>query len=88
MTGAGLSLVFPFCRLHSAFPYAFLNSFLHHLLDFIPLDFSLQATILCDYSYQIALNIKVILAIQTNDVKNECRRVPYAFRIVFPRFER
>ena len=39
MTGAGLSLVFPFCRLHSAFPYAFLNSFLHHLLDFIPLDF-------------------------------------------------
>ena len=31
--------MFPFCRLHSAFPYAFLNSFLHHLLDFIPLDF-------------------------------------------------
>ncbi|WP_417409930.1 hypothetical protein, partial [Hominenteromicrobium sp.] len=66
MTGAGLSLVFPFCRLHSAFPYAFLNSFLHHLLDFIPLDFFMDNPI-------IALNVRFFNAVRRKSRKNRDR---------------
>lgn len=34
-------MVLPFCCLHRAFALLFFKIFLHHLLDFIPLDFVL-----------------------------------------------
>ena len=42
----------PFCGLHSAFALLFFKIFLHHLLDFIPLDFPANA---CAISPQLKM---------------------------------
>ena len=63
MTGAGLSLVLPFCCLHRAFALLFFKIFLHYPLDFIPLDllFSKKSAILGTlfYTYFIFFPIRV-----------------------------